>query len=104
MRPYSTTRSEQHTASKPARNRGTVSTRQIIDQSVFDIDGKPFGRVTEIVFEVQRGMAAYVVIECKDQRRCALPFEMLQIDREASRIQARIHRDVFLGERRLPNA
>jgi sporulation protein YlmC with PRC-barrel domain len=103
MHRSTTSRTEPNTAGHQARLHGTVSTRQIIDQPVYDVEGKPFGRVSEIVFETQRGMAAYVIIKCKDERKCALPYEMLHINRGASRLQARIHRDVFLGDRRVPN-
>lgn len=91
--------SEARRSPGPRTQRSTVSTRQVLARPVTDINGEPLGTVSEIVFEADRGMAAYVVIDCVDDSRCALPFGMLCIDADASRMCARVHRDVFLGGR-----
>ena len=87
-----------------ARRRGTVSTQEILNQPVMDMNGESFGRISEIVFEIERGMVAYVVIDCQGDRRCALLFEMLHIDCDPTRLHASVHRDMFVRERHIDNA
>lgn len=74
---------------------GTVSTKELIGQPVYDINGEVFGRLDEIVLEAERGMAAYVVIEPEGNGECILPFVMVSVETDPPRMQAAVSRDVF---------
>ncbi len=82
--------------SRRVSSRAGISTLDVINQPIHDMDGVVFGRLSEIIFEAARGTAAFVVIDCDGGSQCALPFEMVHIGYNPIRLSARVRRDIFL--------
>ncbi len=74
---------------------GTVSACELLNQPVEDMNGKPMGHLEDIIVEVDRGMIAYVIVGCEEGQRCALPYELIRIEREPLRLCVRVGQEIF---------
>ena len=72
-----------------------ISTRQLIQSKVHDLDGNPIGKIDEVIIEMESGYAAYLIIGSENREQCVLPFEMLDIKQNPLRVTAAVRRDIF---------
>ena len=84
---------------KHVRRRATISTKDLIDQPVYDSNGDVLGRLAEVVFEVERGMVAYVIVGVDGKRECVLPFGLMSVSTDPPKLQATVQRSVFTRNR-----
>lgn len=74
---------------------GTVSAGELLNQTVVDLHGNPMGQLEDIIVEIDRGMIAYVIMESECGQRCALPYELIRIEREPTRLCVRVGQEIF---------
>lgn len=75
----------------------TISTRDILDRDVYDLEHKSIGVVSDVVFEANNGMVAYVSITLQNKRRLIVPFEAILIDPNDGQIQLKMFSESILA-------
>ncbi|HAI11871.1 MAG TPA: hypothetical protein DCM28_09215 [Phycisphaerales bacterium] len=77
-------------------NPKAISTRDVLDHDVFDLEDKQIGVVSDVVFEANNGMMAYVSISLQNSRRLVVPFEAILINPDDGRIQLKMYSESII--------
>lgn len=67
------------------------SVRLLIDHRIMDIENKLIGVISDVVFEMNNGMLAFVRVSLKDGRVLVVPYDAIEIDPTQDKVRLKMY-------------